>query len=296
MRVKRLLLQHLESLARSGVGQVPRPSSAAIAAPQPSPAPDISARPEISTRPEIPARPEPTAHKEDATAPRKTETAAKKTSRAAPAKKEAAEPAKTAAVGSPAAQLASLQREVVACRLCQELAETRTQTVFGVGPDQPRLCFMGEAPGADEDAQGVPFVGRAGKLLTDMITLGMGLRREDVFILNVLKCRPPGNRTPNSDEVANCRGFFERQLEVLQPEFICCLGTVAAQALLQTTTPVGKLRGRVHEYRGAKVIVSYHPSYLLRSPDMKKEAWIDLQRLLKEMGLPIPKRQQGPSS
>jgi uracil-DNA glycosylase family 4 len=232
--------------------------------------------------------------------------AAKKTSRAAPSKKKAVEPGKTAAAvpekkeaaaaGSPAAQLASIQRAVVACRLCQELAETRTQTVFGVGPDQPRLCFMGEAPGADEDAQGVPFVGRAGKLLTDMITLGMGLRREDVFILNVLKCRPPGNRTPNSNEVANCRGFFERQLEVLQPEFICCLGTVAAQALLQTTTPVGKLRGRVHAYRGAKVIVTYHPSYLLRSPDMKKEAWLDLQLLLKDMGLPVPKRQQGPSS
>jgi DNA polymerase len=305
-RVKRLLLQHLESLARSGVGQVPRRSPAAIAPPHPSPSLEIAARPEISTRTGIPASSEPTAHKEDATATRKTETTKKKTRPATPEKKEASKPGKAgdaakekveaAATGTPAAQLASIRQEVVACRLCRELAETRTQTVFGVGPDQPRLCFMGEAPGADEDAQGIPFVGRAGKLLTDMITLGMGLRREDVYILNVLKCRPPGNRTPSSTEVANCRGFFERQIEALQPEFICCLGTVAAQALLQTTTPVGKLRGRVHTYRGAKVIVTYHPSYLLRSPDMKKEAWIDLQRLLKEMGLPIPKRQQGSSS
>jgi DNA polymerase len=306
MRVQRLLLQHLESLSRAGVGQVPRRSPAVVAPPQLQLAPENAALAEISTRTATPAGSEPIAHKEDATAARKPETSAKKTKSATPKKEDASKPGKAgsaatvkvepAVVGTPAALLASIRQEVVACRLCRELAETRTQTVFGVGPDQPRLCFMGEAPGADEDAQGIPFVGRAGKLLTDMITLGMGLRREDVYILNVLKCRPPGNRTPSSAEVANCRGYFERQIEVLQPEFICCLGTVAAQALLQTTTPVGKLRGRVHTYRGAKVIVTYHPSYLLRSPDMKKEAWIDLQRLLKEMGLPIPKRQQGSSS
>ena len=147
---------------------------------------------------------------------------------------------------------------------------------------------MGEAPGADEDRQGLPFVGRAGQLLTDMIQKGMGLRREDVYILNVLKCRPPNNRTPNSEEVANCRNYFDRQLEILQPEFICCLGLVATQALLHTTSSLGRLRGRLHDYQGMKVLVTYHPAYLLRAPDMKKEAWLDLQILMREMGLSIP--------
>lgn len=187
-----------------------------------------------------------------------------------------------------ASRLAAIQKEVAACTLCHELACTRTQTVFGVGNPNARLCFFGEAPGADEDRQGEPFVGRAGKLLTDIITKGMGLQRSDVYILNVLKCRPPGNRTPNSDEVANCREFFERQFAAIQPEFICCLGTVAAQALLQTTTPVGKLRGKWFDYRGARVIVTYHPSYLLRNPPAKKDVWEDIQILMREMGVPKP--------
>jgi DNA polymerase len=149
------------------------------------------------------------------------------------------------------------------------------------------VCFLGEAPGADEDRQGEPFVGRAGQLLTKMIE-ACTLKREDVYILNVLKCRPPDNRTPEPDEIENCRPFFERQLELLQPEFICCLGAVAARGLLQTNTPVGKLRGRLHSYKSAKVIVTYHPAYLLRSPDQKRAAWEDLQLLMREMGLQVP--------
>jgi DNA polymerase len=183
-----------------------------------------------------------------------------------------------------------MQREVAACRRCERLAETRTQTVFGAGDPGARLCFLGEAPGADEDRRGEPFVGRAGQLLTDIIQKGMGLRRDEVYILNVLKCRPPGNRTPSAEEVANCRGYFERQLDAIRPAFICCLGAVAAGALLQTTTPVGRLRGRFYDYHGAQVMVTYHPSYLLRSPGAKKDTWEDIQMLMRAMGLPRPTR------
>lgn len=190
--------------------------------------------------------------------------------------------------GDKQSALSIIQQEVAACTRCRELAETRTQTVFGVGNPNARLCFFGEAPGADEDRQGEPFVGRAGKLLNDIINKGMGLERSDVYILNVLKCRPPGNRNPNPDEAANCRGFFERQLETIGPEFICCLGSIAAQTLLETTVAVGKLRGKLHDWRGRKVVVTYHPAYLLRNPSAKKDTWEDIQLLMREMGLPKP--------
>ncbi len=186
-------------------------------------------------------------------------------------------------------QLRDLANEVAQCRLCSELARHRTQTVFGVGSPHARLCFLGEAPGADEDQQGEPFVGRAGQLLDDIIR-ACGLRRSDVYILNVIKCRPPGNRTPESDEVANCRHFFERQLEIIRPEFICCLGSVAASALLETNQPVGGLRGRLHEWRGIQVLVTFHPAYLLRYPDKKRDVWNDMQRLMGAMGIKIPPR------
>lgn len=148
--------------------------------------------------------------------------------------------------------------------------------------------FLGEAPGADEDRQGEPFVGRAGQLLTQMIENGMGIKRRDVFIGNILKCRPPGNRTPTPEEAANCRCFLDRQLEVLNPEFICCLGAVAAQNLLASDKAIGKLRGQLLDYRGAKVVCTYHPAYLLRNPAAKKDTWADLQILMKAMGLPLP--------
>jgi uracil-DNA glycosylase family 4 len=181
-------------------------------------------------------------------------------------------------------QLEIVQREVAACTLCAELADTRTQTVFGVGDPNARLCFLGEAPGADEDAQGEPFVGRAGQLLTKMIE-AMTLSRDDVYILNILKCRPPGNRNPADDEAENCRKFLDRQLEIIQPEYICCLGAVAAKNLLQTKVSVGKLRGQLHDYQGSKVVVTYHPAYLLRNPSAKKPAWEDLKILMAELDL-----------
>lgn len=184
------------------------------------------------------------------------------------------------------AQLEILSREVAACRLCDELASTRTQTVFGVGDPRARLCLLGEAPGADEDRLGEPFVGRAGQLLNKIIE-ACRMKREDVYILNVLKCRPPGNRNPSPDEAQNCRKFLDRQLDLVAPEFICCLGSVAAQNLLATTQTIGRLRGSVHDYRGIRVVCTYHPAYLLRNPAAKKDAWDDMKLLMREMGTPV---------
>jgi len=189
--------------------------------------------------------------------------------------------------GNQASQLAIMGKEVEACIKCHELATTRTQTVFGVGNPDARLCFLGEAPGADEDRQGEPFVGRAGQLLTKIIE-ACTLKREDVYILNILKCRPPGNRNPSTEESENCSEFLHRQLDIIQPEFICCLGSVAATNLLQTTQSIGKLRGRFHLYRGIQVLATYHPAYLLRNPPAKRQVWEDIKLLMKEMGIEIP--------
>jgi uracil-DNA glycosylase len=190
----------------------------------------------------------------------------------------------------PAEALAAVARKVAACTRCEELAHRRTQTVFGSGDPHARLVFMGEAPGADEDRQGLPFVGRAGQLLTDIIVNGMKLRREDVYILNTIKCRPPENRTPLPQEAANCREYLDQQLDILRPEFICCLGAVAAQNLLGTTVSIGQLRGRIHDFRGIKVVCTYHPAYLLRNPAAKRQTWDDIQLLMKEMGLATGKK------
>ncbi len=185
--------------------------------------------------------------------------------------------------------LAILAKEVQACKKCTELACTRKQTVFGVGNASARIAFFGEAPGADEDRMGIPFVGRAGQLL-DKIIVASKLKREDVYILNSLRCRPPGNRTPTDSEIEACRPFFEKQLAIVQPDYIVCLGSVAVRAILKTTETVGRLRGRFHSYRKAKVLVTYHPAYLLRNESAKKLTWEDMQILMKELGLPIPSK------
>ena len=184
-------------------------------------------------------------------------------------------------------QLDELRAVVAGCTLCAELARTRTQTVFGEGRADARICIFGEAPGADEDRLGEPFVGRSGKLLTQIVE-ACGFQRADVYILNTLKCRPPGNRNPTTQENANCRPYFERQLEIIQPEYIICLGRYAILNLLETQAPVGKLRGQFHHYRGSKVVVTSHPAYLLRNPSAKKDVWEDMKMMLKDMGLPIP--------
>ncbi len=190
---------------------------------------------------------------------------------------------------------AAAAEEVSHCVRCPHLAATRKQTVFGTGSPTARLMFIGEAPGADEDRIGQPFVGRAGQLLTDMITKGMGLRREDVYIANVLKCRPPDNRTPTTEEAANCSSYLEHQIAVIRPEFLCLLGKTAAMGVLgvDASTSMGRLRGRWHHYRGIKTLATYHPSYLLRNPPAKKDAWEDLQLLIIEMGLTVPGRKRG---
>ncbi|MGH8283729.1 MAG: uracil-DNA glycosylase [Gammaproteobacteria bacterium] len=169
----------------------------------------------------------------------------------------------------------ALEQTVKACTACG-LRAGCTQTVFGVGNRRAEWLVIGEAPGADEDRQGEPFVGRAGQLLNSML-LAIGLKREQVYIANILKCRPPGNRDPKPDEAELCRPFLERQIALIQPKLILALGRIAAQNLLKTNTPIGKLRGQVHQVNGIPVVVTYHPAYLLRSPGEKRKAWVDLQ-------------------
>jgi uracil-DNA glycosylase len=200
-------------------------------------------------------------------------------------------PAQTISDGpiSPAAtsaeRLAALRDAIGDCRRCR-LASGRTQIVFGVGNAEARLLFVGEGPGRDEDLQGEPFVGKAGQLLTDIIEKGMRLRRSDVYICNVVKCRPPDNRDPEPDEVAACGGFLARQIEIVAPEVIVALGRFAAQALLSTATPIGRLRGRWQEYRGIPVMPTLHPAYLLRNPGDKRLVWEDVKQVMERLGIP----------
>ena len=193
-----------------------------------------------------------------------------------------------ASQNDPRKALTLLAQEVSACCKCAELVSTRKQTVFGDGGPGVDLCFVGEAPGADEDAQGLPFVGAAGQLLNKII-VACGMKREEVYICNILKCRPPGNRTPLANEAANCREYLDKQLELVQPRFICALGACAAQNLLGTTQSIGRLRGSLQHYKGIPVWCTYHPAYLLRSPEKKRDVWEDMKKLLALMGRPIPK-------
>jgi uracil-DNA glycosylase family 4 len=179
-----------------------------------------------------------------------------------------------------------IQTEVAGCTRCTELATTRTQTVFGTGNPSARLMFVGEAPGADEDRQGKPFVGRAGQLLTKIIE-ACRLTRDEVYIANVLKCRPPDNRTPLPDEVLNCRGYLDRQIAIIRPEAICCLGLTAAKALLNTEQSMGRLRGKFHLYSGIPVLCTYHPAYLLRNPAAKRDVWEDMKTLMRRLGVEL---------
>ncbi len=293
----RALRQRLESLQRAGVGQCVRPPER------------LAAKQALRVPVETVAEAALLEKRQDAASTHAVGDVSGGSSAGGLGKRQDA--ASTHAVGSPAAggstgreagvsqpvplsrpaALDALRQEVACCLRCPALSASRTQTVFGVGDPQARLAFFGEAPGADEDRLGEPFVGAAGKLL-DRILAACGLRRDEVYILNVLKCRPPDNRTPGPEEIANCRPFFERQLQILQPEFLCCLGATAAQALLRTTQPLGRLRGRFFDHQGSQVLVTYHPAYLLRSPDKKRETWEDMKMLLSAMGRPIPEPRQ----
>jgi uracil-DNA glycosylase len=177
---------------------------------------------------------------------------------------------------SAADALVAVRTEIGDCVRCKLHTQGRRQIVFGVGNPDADLMFVGEAPGADEDVQGIPFVGRAGQLLTKIIE-AIGLTREDVYIANVIKCRPPGNRNPEQDEVETCEPFLFQQIDIIKPKVIVALGTFAARALLRTLDPISRLRGRVYDYRGAKLIPTFHPAYLLRNPASKREVWEDMK-------------------
>ncbi len=203
-----------------------------------------------------------------------------------PTRKTISAPPQISGVIVPAEREAALRvirEDIGDCTRCA-LHKGRNKIVFADGSANARLMFVGEGPGADEDAQGLPFVGRAGQLLNNMIA-AMGLKREEVYIANVVKCRPPGNRTPEPEEANTCSPFLFRQIDVVRPEVLVALGATAATYLLGQRQPLAGLRGRVHSLRGSRLIVTYHPAYLLRDPRQKKEAWADLQIAMKELGL-----------
>lgn len=210
----------------------------------------------------------------------------------APAKREFLPRAPRPSLFEPATRIAGdslpvIQGELVDCTRCK-LHRGRTTIVFGDGNASTDLMFIGEGPGRDEDIQGLPFVGRAGKLLTQMIE-AMGLQRKDVYICNVVKCRPPENRTPEKDEISTCSPFLLRQIEVINPRVIVCLGSVAAQTLLETNRGITHYRGEWLDFQGRKLLATYHPAYLLRNPSAKGEVWKDLQKVMAELGLQLKK-------
>jgi uracil-DNA glycosylase len=184
--------------------------------------------------------------------------------------------------------LLKIREDLGDCTRCK-LHKTRNKIVFGDGNPKAELVFVGEGPGADEDAQGLPFVGRAGKLLTQMIE-AMGLQRRDVYICNVVKCRPPENRAPEPDEVATCSPYLLRQIDTIRPKVIVCLGATAAKTILNTTRGISQFRGEWLEWRGHKLMATYHPAYLLRNPPAKADVWKDLQKVMAELGLAVPKK------
>ena len=188
--------------------------------------------------------------------------------------------------------LRELREFIGDCKRCK-LAPLRTHLVFGVGDPHAELMFIGEGPGAEEDARGEPFVGRAGQLLTDIIERGMGMSRANVYICNVIKCRPPDNRNPEPDEVAACEPFLMRQIDLVRPRVIVGLGTFAVQALLKVKTPISKLRGVWQNYRGIKMMPTFHPAYLLRNPGDKRLVWADIQEVMRAVGRPVPRRGGG---
>jgi DNA polymerase len=182
---------------------------------------------------------------------------------------------------TPVDALAAVRADIGDCTRCKLHTLGRKQIVFGVGNPQAALMFVGEAPGADEDIQGIPFVGRAGQLLTDIIEKGLKMPRSDVYIANVIKCRPPQNRNPEPDEVETCEPFLFQQIDIIKPKVIVALGKFGAQTLLRTLDPISRLRGRVFDYRGAKLVPTFHPAYLLRNPSSKREVWEDMKLVLK---------------
>lgn len=183
--------------------------------------------------------------------------------------------------------LEAIRKRLEGCQCCS-LCRTVRHVVFGEGSPDASVMFIGEAPGAVEDETGRPFVGPAGRLLTDIIEKGMGLKRSDVYIANIAKCRPPGNRDPLPEEIRECIGFLDEQIGVIGPKVIVALGRIAAQTLLATETPISRLRGKFGERQGVKVMPTYHPSYLLHNPAKKRDVWEDIKTVMQELGIPLP--------
>jgi uracil-DNA glycosylase family 4 len=297
---------HAERARRRGVRRLPAPAAAAPPVERPvERAPTAAPRGEARPGSAAASRPAPAADRPGATAPPPGATAPPHGATAPPpgatapppgAARRAERPAGDApapsggdpglpgALAPACADLAALAEAVAGCRACA-LCESRSRTVVADGTGRARVMFVGEAPGAAEDARGVPFVGPAGQLLTDIITKGMKLAREDVYIANVLKCRPPDNRDPSPRETALCTPWLDRQIELVDPLVLIPLGRHAAMHVLGQEAPLGRLRGRIHEVGGRKVVPTYHPAYLLRSPDKKKECWQDIQLAMGILGL-----------
>ncbi len=257
----RALRDHVD--AESDIGARWFPAAAVVAAPAaraaaaaPVPPARVGAKPDLTEREPVAIRPEP-----------------------------ASEPSREPAVAA-SGSLVELAAALGDCRRCK-LAGGRTNIVFGVGNENADLMFVGEGPGRDEDLRGEPFVGRAGQLLTEIITKGMKLAREDVYIANVIKCRPPQNRNPEPDEIDSCIQFLQRQIDLVRPRVIVALGKFAAQTLLSSKTPITRMRGEWHSYRGVKVMPTLHPAYLLRNPGDKRLVWADVKQVMAELGLPI---------
>lgn len=270
--MRQTIIQHLESLRRAGVSAWKPIAPAVLPASVPVPSPAVTF-----------------------TSPAPTPTSLFVAEDPAPMPKRASSPNANRArefvpldlpTSERPGQLAALQTRVAACVRCQELAATRTQTVFGVGNPNARLLFVGEAPGADEDRQGEPFVGRAGQLLNDIIK-ACKLRREDVYICNILRCRPPGNRLPSLEEAEHCREYLDGQIAIVNPEYIVCWGSCAARNLLGSEEAISKMRGKFYSYGRAKVLCTFHPSYLLRNPAAKKDVWEDMKFLFRDMGVDL---------
>lgn len=274
---RRQVIQRLEALRRAGVDRIPRPPAGRT--------PVAAFEVEVPDEPPIIEVPASRPVREEVARPAPPVVAAVASLFAANEKLGPVIPAEERP-----GRLAALAQEVAACVRCPLLVANRTRTVFGEGSPTARLMFIGEGPGADEDRTGRPFVGKAGMLLTDMIVKGMKLAREDVYIANIVKSRPPENRNPEPDEIAHCLPYLEQQIAIIQPEFLCLLGKVAASTLLETAMPMSRMRSKWHSYRGIPTIVTWHPAYLLRQPAAKKEAWDDLQMLMKRMGLRVPER------
>lgn len=305
LHLRSATLQYLQSLRRAGVTHLPRPQRSAPLEATAAPTPKQTAPPRPHGPQTRAAVPQPRSN-EVSPANAVSERDARPSAAVVPG--EAPRP-RVAEVGRSTSELRRLVQtegnpltreerekrlravacEVAKCRRCEELAESRTQTVFGVGSPEARIMFIGEAPGADEDRQGEPFVGKAGQLLNKIIE-ACQIRREELYICNTLRCRPPGNRTPTSAEAANCREFLDAQIALVDPEYIVCWGNVAAQNLLNTKQSMARMRQMFHQHGRAKVLCTYHPSYLLRNPPAKKEVWEDMQFLFRDMGVDLAAR------